>query len=99
MDIELNKAIEVLKEEFNPKIKKIKIDSQQYILKVLFDNGITKEIDFKQKLQDDLYSDLENKILFEQAKVDIGGYGISWNDHIDISEYELWDMGKTISNK
>ncbi len=83
----------------NPKIKKIKIDSQQYILIVLFDNGIVKEIDFKQKLQDDLYSDLENKILFEQAKVDSGGYGISWNEDIDISEYELWHMGKTISNK
>jgi len=83
----------------NPKIKKIKIDSQQYILIVLFDNGIVKQIDFKQKLQDDLYSDLENKILFEQAQVDSGGYGVSWNEDIDISEYELWEMGKIISNK
>ena len=82
----------------NPKIKKIKIDSQQYILIVLFDNSIVKEIDFKQKLQDDFYSDLKNKMLFEQAQVDNGGYGVSWNEDIDISEYELWDMGKTISN-
>lgn len=81
----------------NPKIKKIKVDSQQYILIVLFDNGIIKEIDFKQKLQDDLYSDLKNKMLFEQAHVDSGGYGVSWNEDIDISEYELWDIGKTIS--
>ena len=28
----------------------------------------------------------------EIAKVDAGGYGISWNDDIDISEYELWNM-------
>lgn len=82
----------------NPKIKKIKIDSQQYILIVLFDNSIVKEIDFKQKLQDDFYSDLKNKMLFEQAQVDNGGYGVSWNEDIDISEYELWNMGKTISN-
>ncbi|MFL0163622.1 DUF2442 domain-containing protein [Candidatus Clostridium helianthi] len=83
----------------DPKIKKIKIDSQQYILIVLFDNGILKEIDFKEKLQDDFYSDLKNKMLFEQAQVDIGGYGVSWNEDIDISEYELWNIGKVISNE
>ncbi|MBN1043558.1 DUF2442 domain-containing protein [Clostridium botulinum] len=79
-----------------PKIKQIKINSQQYVLIVLFDNGITKEITFDEKLNDDFYADLRNRLLFEQAKVDTGGYGVSWNDDIDISEYELWNMGKTI---
>lgn len=76
-----------------PKILKIEIDSQQYKITVLFDNGVTKKIDFKEKLQDDFYSDLKNKFLFEQAQIDTGGYGLSWNDEIDISEYELWNMG------
>lgn len=75
-----------------PKIKSIKVDSQNYSIIVLFDNGVTKNIDFSGKLQEDFYSDLKNKLLFEQAKVDAGGYGISWNDDIDISEYELWSM-------
>lgn len=79
-----------------PKIKEIKIDSQQYLLIVLFDNGITKEINFYEKLNDDFYADLRNRLLFEQAKVDSGGYGVSWNDDIDISEYELWNIGKII---
>ncbi len=79
-----------------PKIKQIKIDSQQYVLIVLFDNGVTKEINFDEKLNDDFYADLRNRLLFEQAKVDVGGYGVSWNDDIDISEHELWNMGKTI---
>ena len=82
----------------NPKIKKIKIDSQQYILIVLFDNAIVKEIDFKEKIEEEFYNDLKNKTLFEQAEVDIGGYGVSWNEDIDISEYELWNIGKIISN-
>jgi hypothetical protein len=81
----------------NPKVIKIKINSQQHSLIVLFDNGIVKEVDFKEKLQDDFYSDLKSRILFEQAQVDSGGYGVSWNDDIDISEYELWNMGKVIS--
>lgn len=75
-----------------PKIKSIKINSEDYSIVVLFDNGITKDIDFKGKINEDFYSDLKNKLLFEQAKVDAGGYGISWNDDIDISEYELWNM-------
>jgi len=33
------------------------------------------------------------------VKVDAGGYGISWNDDIDLSEYELWTNGKPIANK
>nr|WP_297424688.1 DUF2442 domain-containing protein [Clostridium sp.] len=72
------------------------MDSQQYILIVLFDNGIVKEVDFKEKLQEDFYSDLKSRTLIEQAQVDNGGYGVSWNDDIDISEYELWNMGKII---
>jgi hypothetical protein len=31
--------------------------------------------------------------------VDPGGYGISWNDDIDLSEYELWTNGQDASNE
>ena len=75
-----------------PKIKKIQINSENYSIIVLFDNGVEKYVDFKNKLNEEFYSDLKNKLLFEQAKIDAGGYGISWNDDIDISEYELWNM-------
>jgi len=30
---------------------------------------------------------------FRALHVDAGGYGISWNDDIDLSEYELWTNG------
>ena len=76
----------------SPKIKSIKVSSEDYSIIVLFDNGVNKNIDFKGKINEEFYSDLKNKLLFEQAKVDAGGYGISWNDDIDISEYELWNM-------
>lgn len=33
--------------------------------------------------------------LFEQVKVDAGGYGISWNDDIDLSCNELFFNGKS----
>jgi hypothetical protein len=33
--------------------------------------------------------------LFEQVKVDGGGYGVYWNDEIDIGCNELYVNGKT----
>ena len=35
--------------------------------------------------------------LFEQAKVAAGGYGVYWNDDIDISCNELYENGKSMS--
>lgn len=34
--------------------------------------------------------------LFEQVKVDAGGYGVSWNDEIDLSCNELYHNGKAV---
>lgn len=35
--------------------------------------------------------------LFEQVVVDAGGYGVSWNDDIDIDCNELWENGIPVS--
>ena len=35
-------------------------------------------------------------LLFEQVKVDTGGYGISWNDELDLSCNELYFNGTSI---
>lgn len=34
---------------------------------------------------------------FESVQVDIGGYGISWNDEIDLSCDELWKNGQPVN--
>ena len=39
------------------------------------------------------------KGLFEQVKVDAGGYGISWNDDIDLSCNELWENGTAVETE
>lgn len=62
-------------------------------LGVTFENGITKQYDCKQLLQRVAFAALQNEALFRTAHVDAGGYGVSWNDDIDISEYELWTHG------
>lgn len=36
---------------------------------------------------------MTNKALFDNIQVDTGGYGISWNDELDLDAEELWENG------
>ena len=65
------------------------------ILSVVFQNGIEKAYDVR-----NLYSilpqfkDLEMIYgLFQQVIVDVGGYGVSWNDELDLDAETIWEDG------
>lgn len=76
------------------KIKSIK-PLPDYCLLVQFENGKKKQYDIK-KLVNELepFNDLIYiSGLFEQVKVDTKGYGISWNDEIDLACDELYNNG------
>lgn len=36
------------------------------------------------------------RIVFSEASVDVGGYGVVWNDELDLSCDELWENGEKI---
>ncbi|WP_442937996.1 hypothetical protein [Nostoc sp.] len=40
-----------------------------------------------------MFSPLRQPAFFQNFKVEQGGYGIVWNEEIDLSEYELWKNG------
>ena len=63
-------------------------------LVVGFDNGIEKEYDCAPLLARSAFQLLKDPGFFRAVRVDTGGYGISWNDDVDMSEYELWTNGK-----
>lgn len=69
-----------------------------YCLSVQFVKGVTKIYDIKplfEKLT--VFRELEkNNRLFSEVEVDTGGYGIVWNDNLDLSCNELFENGKTI---
>jgi len=69
------------------------IPNEDYILLVKFDNQQTKNYDVSKLFSLDTFKPLQDKFLFKQVIVDITGYGVIWNDEIDISEYELWTNG------
>lgn len=63
-------------------------------LAIQFANGTTKIYDVAPLLDRvDAFSPLEDEHLFNSVEVDVGGYGIVWNDDIDLSCDELWDNG------
>lgn len=78
-----------------PKIKNV-FPKDNFQLLVTFDNNSQKEYDCNQILNRPEFKPLLNKAFFRSVKVDLGGYGISWNDDIDLSEYELWVNGAEI---
>ncbi len=64
-------------------------------LSVVFKNGVEKEYDlhilcgrFPQ------FKELEeDNDLFNKVKVDVGGYGISWDDSLDLDAEDIWEDG------
>jgi hypothetical protein len=78
-----------------PKIISVKPMKNKQLL-VKFENGRERVYDCKPLLNREMFQLLENEIFFKSVEVDPGGYGISWNDDIDLSEYEIWTNGKEL---
>jgi hypothetical protein len=76
-----------------PRIRQVQT-GDDYVLHVTFENGITKLYDIKSRLNDERFKNLRNRGFFESVQVDKGGFGVSWDDDIDLSENELWTEGK-----
>ena len=67
----------------------------EYKLSVQFSEGVTKIYDVKPLFVNiPLFAKLmENPAEFVCVTVDVGGYGIVWNDDLDLSCDELWENG------
>ena len=67
----------------------------EYKLSVQFSEGVTKIYDVKPLIDNiPVFAKLTNdRHEFENVTVDVGGYGIVWNDDIDLSCDELWENG------
>lgn len=68
-----------------------------YRLMLHFSDGTAKQYDIAPLLETPAFSDLKAVPgLFEQVTADQGGYGISWNDDIDLDCEELWSNGQEV---
>jgi hypothetical protein len=80
-----------------PKVESVKALEGKRLL-VKFVNGVEKVYDCNQLLHLEMFRLLKNEAFFKSVKVDAGGYGISWNDEMDLSEYELWINGEEVAS-
>ena len=69
-----------------------------YRLSVQFSEGVTKIYDVKPLFEKQpVFAALKDDVrTFYSVSVDIGGYGIVWNDELDLSCDELWEHGTQV---
>jgi len=62
---------------------------------VHFDNGVIKKYNVKRLISKwPVFKELQDDKLFKSVRVDVGGFGIVWNENIDLAEYEIWTNGE-----
>ena len=76
-----------------PRIKSVTPIGDSELL-VCFENRVEKTYDCEPLFARPEFQLLRVPALFRAVSVDAGGYGISWNDDMDLSEYELWTNGE-----
>ena len=79
-----------------PKIISVKpLDDYQLLIE--FSNRENRKYDAKPLLKKAMFTPLANRGFFKNVRIEQGGYAVSWNEEIDISEYELWVNGNTVN--
>ena len=68
-------------------------------LLITFRNGERRHYDFKPLLSRPASHALQNSTFFATVKADPFGYGIIWNDELDLAESELWLNGTPLSSE
>ena len=75
------------------KVKKLKA-LEDFMLEAEFIDGTVKLYDVKNIMNKwKVFEVLKDIELFNKVKVDQGGYGISWNEDIDLECNEIWEHG------
>jgi len=64
-----------------------------YLLMIEFSNHEYRRYNVKQKRN---VRALKKSCFFKNVQIETGGYAVSWNEGIDISEYELWINGNSV---
>lgn len=69
----------------------------EYKLSVQFSEGCTKIYNVAPLFESiPVFGELKKADFFFDAQVDVGGYGVIWNDYIDLSCDELWENGVVV---
>ena len=78
-----------------PRIESVQ-PTENMLLHVRFVNGEQRIYNCEPLTSRPQFKLLTVPAFFHSVHVDPGGYGISWNDDVDLSEYELWMNGSPL---
>ena len=73
------------------------IDDQTLMVK--FTNLEIRKYDISKLLDNPMFAALRNPRFLRNFSIEPGGYGLVWNEEIDISEYELWQNGISLTDE
>lgn len=76
-----------------PRVRSVKPLPGKKLL-IQFDNSVTKLYDCAPLLYEMVFHPLRDDTLFRRVRADDHGYGVIWNDDIDLAESELWINGQ-----
>jgi hypothetical protein len=62
-------------------------------LRVTFAEGTVKVYDCSPLLDEPAFGRLNDDTLFRHVRADTHGFGVVWNDELDLAESELWIHG------
>jgi len=79
-----------------PKILSVRVELPRTLL-VEFVGKQWRRYDITPLLDLPAFEPLRNEALFASVHADRGGYGVIWNDDIDLAEYELWTKGVPVA--
>lgn len=87
-------------EKYNsfPLVKDVKVLPGKRLL-VTFVTGEEKTYDCAGLLRDKAYASLKKEEVFRAVRPEEGGYGIVWQNGIELSEADLWLQGKSVESK
>jgi len=78
-----------------PTIISAKVIADRTLL-IEFSDSEFKKYDVSNLLDKPMFAPLKNPSFFKDFKIEAGGYGLVWNEDIDISEYELCKNGVSL---
>ncbi len=81
-----------------PKIRNVSPKPGKTLL-VTFDNGDRKVYDCTPLLENEVFRPLKEDAIFRCVHADSHGYGVVWNDDIDLAESEIWINGKNAEHE
>ena len=80
-----------------PRIKSVTAKANKQLL-VQFVNGVFKLYDCTPLLANKAFQLLGDDAFFRCARADEHGYGVVWNDEIDLAESEIWLNGQDVAH-